>query len=154
MQRKVLMGELKYIVMDGCMLLNKSSTLSVKTAKTSSSIHWCQNFDLNCRKTEKSSQTKLATGACNSDWIFFAFDNFPPCIPQCNTHWIFPQDRAPVAGQSEALPFGPCCSCSFYWTRDAFLKLSQSYDMVGWQQVSLLILTEHFEVNTEMARRQ
>ena len=33
MQRKVLMGELKYIVMDGCMLLNKSSTLSVKTAK-------------------------------------------------------------------------------------------------------------------------
>ena len=28
------MGELKYIVMDGCMLLNKSSTvITVKTAK-------------------------------------------------------------------------------------------------------------------------
>ena len=55
--------------------------------KTSSSIQWCKNFDLNCRKTEKSSQTKLATSAC-SDWIFFAFDNFPPCIPQCNTEFF------------------------------------------------------------------
>ena len=33
---------------------------------------------------------------------------------------------APVAGQPEAAPFGPCCSCSFYWPRDAFLKFSQS----------------------------
>ena len=57
---KVWMGELTYRVMDGCMLLNKSSTLSVKTAKTSSSIHWCQNFDLNCRKTEKSSQNETS----------------------------------------------------------------------------------------------
>ena len=44
---------------------------------------------------------------------------------------IFQQYRVPVAGQPEAAPFGPCFSCSFYWTRDAFLKFSQSYDMVG-----------------------
>ena len=94
--------------------------------------------------TKKSSQTKLATGAFKN-WIFFAVDNFPPCIPVT----IFPQ-----AGQPEAAPFGPCCSCSFYWTRDAFLKFSQSYNMVGWQQFSMLIYTEHFEVNTEMARQQ
>ena len=129
MQRKVLMGVLKYIVMDGCMLLNKSSTLSVKTQckerkTSSSSIQWCQNFDLNCRKTEKSSQTKLATGACKN-WIFFAVDNFPPCIPVT----IFPQYRAPVTGQPEAAPFGPCCSCSCNWTCDAFLTFSQSYKL-------------------------
>ena len=50
------MGELKYIVMDGCMLLNKSSTISENAGlqrekKTSSSIQWCP--DLNCRKTEE-----------------------------------------------------------------------------------------------------
>ena len=44
---------------------------------------------------------------------------------------IFPKYRAPVAGQPEAAPFGPCCSCTLCWTRDAFLKFSQSYDMVG-----------------------
>ena len=36
-----------------------------------------------------------------------------------------------MAGQPEAAPFGPCCSCTLYWTRDAFLKFSQSYDIVG-----------------------
>jgi len=109
------------------MLLNTVSAINEldllqRQKKTSSSVQGCQNSDLNCRKTEKSSQTKLATGACKS-WIFFAVDNFPPRIPVT----IFPLYLAPVAGQPEPPPFGPCCSCSFYWPRDAFLKFSQSY---------------------------
>ena len=57
MQRKVCMGELKYIVMDGCML-NKSSTMISENRlqrekKDSSSIQWCQKSDLTYRKTEK-----------------------------------------------------------------------------------------------------
>jgi len=80
MQRKLYdwMGELKYIVIDGCMLLNwSSSTISdnckERTEKTSSSVKWCrQNSDFNCRKTEKNSQMKLATGACKN-WISVSF---------------------------------------------------------------------------------
>ena len=111
---------------------------SVKTAKRQrekdSSIQWCQYSDLNCRKTEKSSQTKLATGACKN-WIFCAVNNFSPCVPVT----IFPQYRAPVAGQPEAAPFVPCCSCSFYWPRDAFLKFSQSYDNISGVTAGLLV---------------
>ena len=206
------MGELKYTVMDGCMLLNKSSQSEyrpnrVSEKKTSRtlfhSVSGVRTLTLTVEKLKKSSQMKLATGACKN-WIFFAVDNFLPCIPVT----IFPQYRAPVAGQPEAAPFGPCCSCSFLlntwclspselteesrWlscafrpnepygfhgrkairllhsriglslflicqpTAAGFLKFSQSYDMaVGLTaQVSLLILTEHFEVNTEMARQQ
>ena len=146
-------GELKYIVMDGWIKLvplTRSDYLKLQREKrTSSSIQWCQNSDLNGRKTEKSSQTKLATGACKN-WIFFAVDNFPPCIPVT----IFPQYRAPVAGQPEPPPFGPCCSCSFFWTRDAFHKFSQSYDMVGLTASLLVDLDWTFWVNTTMARQQ
>ena len=53
---------------------------------------------------------KLATGACKK-WIFFAVDNFPPCIPVT----IFPQYRD---GQPEA------ARADFDWTRDAFLHQS------------------------------
>ena len=106
MQRKVWMDVLKYIVMDGCMLLPIKVPQSMKTAtkRQAEAVQWCQNSDLNCRKTEKSSQTQLlATGACKN-WIFFAVDNFPPCIPVT----IFPQYRAPMADQPEpplAQPF-------------------------------------------------
>ena len=129
---KVWMGELKHgtIVtwMDACYWIqfpqsvNLTQLLQRQKTETSSSVQGCQNSDLNCRKTEKSSQTKLATGACKS-WTFFAVDNFPPRIPVT----MFPLYLAPVAGQPEPPPFGPCCSCSFYWPRDAFLKFSQSY---------------------------
>ena len=124
--------------------------LPQRQQKTNSSIQWCQNSDLNCRKTEKSSQTKLATGAYKS-WIFFAVDNFPPRIPVT----IFPLYRAPVAGQPDPPPFGPCCSCSFLWTRDAFHKFSQSYDMVGLTAGQFVDLDWTFwsQVNTEMARQ-
>ena len=43
----------------------------------------------------KSSQAKLATGVCKN-WIFFAVDNFPPCIPVT----AYPQYLAPVAAWS------------------------------------------------------
>ena len=59
--------------------------------------------------------------------------NFPPCIPVT----IFPQYRAPVAGQPEAALFGPCCSCSFFWTRDAFPKLVTETWWPGLTGVSL-----------------
>ena len=60
-----------------------------------------------------------------------------------------------MAGQPEAAPFGPCCSCSFDRTRDAFsVKFSQSYDVVGLSARLLADPDLHFEVNTEMARQQ
>ena len=119
-------------VMDGCMLLNKSSTLTqwklqLKREKDKQFYSVVPELWLTLTVEKlKSSQTKLATGACKN-WVFFAVDNFPPCKHVT----IFPQYRAPVAGQPEPPPFGPCCSCSFFWTRDAFHKFSQSYDMVG-----------------------
>ena len=95
----------RYIVtwMDACYWIQFPQSVNLtqllqRQKKTSSSVQGCQNSDLNCRKTEKSSQTKLATGACKS-WIFFAVDNFPPRIPVT----IFPLYLAPVAGQ----PGGP-----------------------------------------------
>ena len=133
MQRKLWMGELKYTVMDGCMLLNKLEvpqrviSKNCKERKRQAVIfRGVRNLTLTVEKLKR--VHKLATGACKNS-IFFAVDNFPPCIPVT----ICPQYRALVAGQPEAAPFGPCCSCTFYWTRDAFLKFSQSYDMVGWQ---------------------
>ena len=146
------MGVLKYIVMDGCMSLNESFTFSEKLQRekqTSSSVQWCQNSDLNCRKTGKSSRTKLATGACKNG-IFFAVDSFPPCIPVTIFHsigrlWLVnPRQlrlaravRAPFS--QHVMPFTSLASHMTWW---------------GWQQVSLLIETEHFEVTTEMARQQ
>ena len=106
--------------MDGCVLLIKVPQ-SVKTAKREKDNQFYSVVDINCPKIEKSSQTKLATGACKS-WIFFAVDNFPPCIPVT----FFPQYRAPVAGQPEPPSFAPCSSCSFFWTRDAFHKFSHT----------------------------
>ena len=93
----------RYIVtwMDACYWIQFPQSVNLTYCKdkkkTSSSVQGCQNSDLNCRgKTEKSSQTKLATGACKS-WIFFAVDNFPPRIPVT----IFPLYLAHVAGQPE-----------------------------------------------------
>ena len=114
----------KYIVMDGCMLLNKSSTVIREKDKQFNIFSGARTLTLTVEKLKR--VHKPATGACKN-WIFFAVDNFPPCIPVT----IFPQYRAPVTGQPEAAPFGPCCSCSFFWTRDAFHKFSKSYDMVG-----------------------
>ena len=51
------MGEVKYIVMDGCMLLNKSSTVISENSKERNRQAVIFSGDLTCRKTEKSSQT-------------------------------------------------------------------------------------------------
>ena len=115
---KVWMGELKYIVMDGCMLLNKSSTISENCnweRKRQALVYrvrqWCQNsHDLNWLSKNCEEFTNETSDRClrqELDWTFFAVDNFPPCIPVT----ICPQYRALVAGQPEAAPFGPCCSC-------------------------------------------
>ena len=91
--------------------------------------------DLNCRKTEKSSQTKLATGPCKN-WIFVAVDNFPPCIPVT----IFPQYQVPVAGQTRGSSIWPVLFVQLLlnmWR--LFLKFSQSVTWWGWRQVSSLI---------------
>ena len=123
---KVWMGELKYSVLDGCMLLNKSSTISenCKERKRQAVLFsGARTLTLTVEKVKR--VHKLATGACKN-WIFFAVDNFPPCNNFCTVS----------------------CACGWstrdssiwpvlfvhrfkYWTRDAFLKFSQSYDMVG-----------------------
>ena len=152
-RRKVWMGELKYIVMDGCMLLNKISIISGKTTtKNKNKLFYSVVPEL--WKTEKSSQTKLATGACKK-----TKSSLPGCWQlSASPVTIVPQCRAPVAGQPDPVTavIPPCCSCSFFWTRDAYHKFSRSYDMV--ELTAGLFVAEHldwtFEVNTKMARQQ
>ena len=81
------MGELKYIVMDGCMLLNKGSTTSE-----------------NCK--ERKRQAVLFGGVRTLTVTVEKLKRIPVTI--------FLQYVASMAGQPEAAPFGPCCSCSFY----------------------------------------
>ena len=103
---------------NGWMHVTNKVLQSVKTAKREKGKQFYSVVsELWPVKKLKSSQAKLATGACKN-WIFFAVGHFPPCIPVT----ACPQNLAPVAGQPEAATFGPCCSCSFYWTRDAFLS--------------------------------
>ena len=116
------------------------SQRSVKTQcrrreKKTSNSRYSVVPDLNCRKTEKSSQTKLATGPCKN-WIFFAVDNFPPCIPVT----IFSQYRAPVAGQTRGSSIWPVLFVQLLlnmWR--LFLKFSQSVTWWGRRQVCSLI---------------
>ena len=74
---------------------------SVSGRQNSHDLNWLSK---NCEEfTNETSDRCLQ----ELDSTFFAVDNFPPCIPVT----ICPQYRALVAGQPEAAPFGPCCSC-------------------------------------------
>ena len=64
---------------------------------------------------------------------------------------IFPQYRAPVAGQPEAAPFDPCCSCTVYWTPGACLKLASHMTWWGdsrspcWFRLNILKLIQKWQ---------
>ena len=134
--KKVTNGWVKvYIVMGACYWI-KVPQWSVKTAKRQKKkkkrpavlFSGARTLTLiTCRKTGKiCSNERQVLARTESSLLSTTFHLVTIC----------PQYRAPVASQPEPLPFVPCCSCSFFWTRDAFLKFGQSYETRGWQQVS------------------
>ena len=144
MQRKVWMGELKYIVTDGCMLLNKSSTISVNCKERKR--QWCQNSDLNCRKTEKEF-TNETSDRCLQElnllccWqlsTLYTCNNFSTVSGTC--------------GWSNHLHLARAVRAVFFWTRDAFHKFSQSYGIGGadsrspcWFRLNILKLIQKWQ---------
>ena len=116
-----------YIVMDGCMLLRKSSTISenCKERKRHAVLFSrARTLTLTVEKL-KSSQTKLATGACKNR-IVFAVDNFLPCIPTGTN--IFTVSGAGGCRSTAGSSIWPVLfvQLNFYWARDAFLYHSHN----------------------------
>ena len=81
--KKSMNGSVKvYIVMDGCMLLNKNSTMisenRLQREKKRPAVLFSGARTLTLPIEKLKRVHKLATGTCKN-WIFFAVDNFPPC---------------------------------------------------------------------------
>ena len=118
------------------MHVNESSIISENCGKAERRQAVLFSGDLNCRKNVKEFTNETSDRYLQELNLFCCWQL--STLYTCNT---FSTYRAPVAGQPEAAPFVPCCSCSLYWTRDAFLKFSLVSHITwwSWQQVSLLL---------------